>query len=273
VCNNRTFGVAVRVGFVGAGRIGAPMVRRLVDAGHDVRALGRTEEARAAVAELGATAVAELADVTAGADAVVLCVFTDDQVKQICFSDGLLAAMPSGAVLVLHTTGSPRTAETIAAQAPHVRVVDSPVSGGPHDVAAGRIALFVGGDDGAVDRVRPVLSAYGDPILHVGPVGSGQKVKLVNNVMFAAQLGLIAEGVRFAGGLGIKEAALLSALTHGSGSSRALGLVANAGSIGAFIAGVGEFIGKDVAVARATAAELGGELGTLDDVVNAGIQP
>ena len=263
----------MKVGFVGAGRIGAPMVRRLVDAGHDVRALGRSDEARSAVAELGATAVAELADVAAQADVVAVCVFTDDQVKAICVDDGLLAAMPSGAVLVLHTTGNPRTAESIAAHAPHVHVVDAAVSGGPHDVAAGRITLFVGGDDDVVTRVRPVLSAYGDPVLHVGPVGAGQKVKLVNNVMFAAQLGLIAEGVRFANGLGIEEAALLSALAHGSGRSHALGMVANAGSVGTFIDGVGEFIGKDVAVARATAAELGGKLGTLDDVVNAGIRP
>ena len=263
----------MRVGFIGAGRIGAPMVRRLVDAGHEVRALGRTDEARAAVAELGATAVGDLADVAAQADSVVVCVFTDDQVKAICVDDGLLAAMPQGAALVLHTTGSPRTAESIAAHAPHVHVIDAPVSGGPHDVAAGRIALFVGGDDDVVTRIRPVLSAYGDPVLHVGPVGAGQKVKLVNNVMFAAQLGLIAEGVRFAAGLGIEESALLSALAHGSGNSRALGMVANAGSVGTFIDAVGEFIGKDVAVARATAAELGGELGTLDDVVKAGIRP
>ena len=273
MCNNRTFGVAVRVGFVGAGRIGAPMVRRLVDAGHEVRAFGRTEAARPAITELGATAVGTLAEVADAADVVALCVFTDDQVKQICFDDGLLAAMPSGAALVLHTTGSPRTAEAIAAQAPHVDVIDSPVSGGPHDVAAGRIALFVGGDDDAVARIRPVLSAYGDPVLHVGPLGSGQKVKLVNNVLFAAQLGLVAEGVRLARGLGIEETALLSALAHGSASSRALGNVTNAGSVAAFITAVGDFIGKDVAVARATVAELGGELGALDEVVSAGTRP
>ena len=264
-----------QVGFVGAGRMGAPMVRRLVEAGHEVRALGRSVEKRRAVGELGARPVTDLADIGAEADVVIVCVFTDEQVQQVCRDSVLLSTMQSGASIVIHTTGSPRTAEAIAAEAAGhgIGVVDAPVSGGPHDIAAGQVTLFGGGADDVVERVRPVLAGYGDPILHVGPVGSGQKVKLVNNVMFAAQLGLIAEGVRFAGGLGIKEAALLSALTHGSGSSRALGLVANAGSIGAFIAGVGEFIGKDVAVARATAAELGGELGTLDDVVNAGIQP
>jgi len=253
--------------------MGAPMVHRLVDAGHEVRVLGRTDEARQAVTELGATAVAELADAAARADVAVVCVFTDDQVKRVCFDDGLLAAMPSGAALVLHTTGSPRTAEAIAAEAPHVAVVDAPVSGGPHDVAAGRIALFLGGADDAVAGVQPVLSAYGDPVLHVGPLGSGQKVKLINNVLFAAQLGLLSEAARLAAGLGIDEAALLGAVAHGSGASRALGMVANAGSVASFVSAVGEFIGKDVAVARATVAELGGELGALDEVVSAGIRP
>ena len=132
----------------------------------------------------------------------------------------------------------------------------------------------MGGDDGAVDRVRPVLSAYGDPILHVGPVGSGQKVKLVNNTMFAAQLGLIAEGVRFGRPDSESRKPRCSApLRTAAGAAGPLAWSPTPGSIGAFIAGVGEFIGKDVAVVRATAAELGGDLGTLDDVVNAGIQP
>ena len=103
------------------------------------------------------------------------------------WTSDLGAAMAPGAVLVIHTTGSPRTAETIAARG--IDVVDAPVSGGPHDIAAGHVTLFVGGDDDAVARVKPVLSAYGDPILHVGRTGAGQLVKLVNNTLFAAQIG------------------------------------------------------------------------------------
>ena len=259
-----------RVGFVGAGRMGGPMVRRLVEAGHDVRALGRSPEKCAAVEELGARAVTDLALVAEGADAVIVCVFTDEQVRQVCLESDLVAAMAPGAVLVIHTTGSPRTAETIAARG--IDVVDAPVSGGPHDIAAGRVTLFVGGDDDAVGRVKPLLSAYGDPILHVGRTGAGQLVKLVNNTLFAAQIGLVAEGVRLGGRLGIEEPALLAALTHGSASSRALGNITRAGSAAAFIDAVGDFIGKDVAVVRETVAELGGDLGALDDMVNAGLK-
>ena len=109
--------------------------------------------------------------------------FTDDQVDR-CASTATwwrgCARVPS---LVLHTTGSPRTAQAIAARFDHVDVVDAPVSGGPHDIAAGTVTLFVGGSDDAVARVRPVLATYGDPILHVGPTGAGQLVKLINNTL------------------------------------------------------------------------------------------
>jgi len=258
-----------RVGFVGAGRMGRPMVRRLAGAGHDVRVLSRTPERRTAIEGLGAQAVPDLSTVAEDADTVIVCVFTDEQVRQVCLDGDLVAAMAPRSVLVLHTTGSPRTAEMIAARG--VEVIDAPVSGGPNDIAAGKVTLFVGGDDHAVARAHPVLSAYGDPILRVGPTGSGQLVKLVNNALFAAQIGVVAEGVRLAGLLGVKEPALLEALTHGSADSYALGLIARAGSASAFIDAVGDFVGKDIDVVRETVAELGIELGALDSIVRAGL--
>ena len=259
-----------RVGFLGAGRMGAPMVSRLVQAGHDVRVLGRSEAKRAAVTELGAAQVADAAAAVEGAEVVVVCLFTDDQVREVLRAD-LLAAIPAGAALVVHTTGSPHTVERLRDLGPHLAVLDAPVSGGPHDIAAGQVTLFVGGTEEAVARARPVLAAYGDPVLHVGPLGAGQKVKLINNTLFAAQIGLLAEAAKLAGSLGVRESALLEALPHGSGASRALGNVARAGSTAAFIAAVGEFIGKDVAVVRQTVAELGTDLGRLDAVVDAGL--
>jgi 3-hydroxyisobutyrate dehydrogenase len=257
-----------RVGFVGAGRMGGPMVRRLVESGHDVRALGRSDEKCQAVRDLGAHAVTELTAVGEGAEVVVVCVFTDEQVQQVCLQSDLLSTMPPGAVLVIHTTGSPRTAETIA-ESRGVAVVDAPVSGGPHDIAAGHVTLFVGGRDDAVERVRPVLASYGDPILHVGPTGAGQRVKLINNTLFAAQIGLLHEAVRLGNRLGVEESRLLGAIEHGSAASRVASIVGARGSVEAFIDTVGDFVGKDVAVVRKIAAELGSELELLDDVINA----
>jgi 3-hydroxyisobutyrate dehydrogenase-like beta-hydroxyacid dehydrogenase len=247
------------------------MVRRLVEAGHDVTVLGRSDEKRSAMAALGARPFAGATETADGAAVVVVCVFTDEQVRRVCLDDGLLAAMRPGTVLVLHTTGSPNTARELAAGADGVDVLDAPVSGGPHDIAAGRVTLFVGGGDAAVERARPALSSYADPILHVGPSGTGQSVKLVNNALFAAQIGLVAEGVRLGNRLGVDESALLGALTHGSSESRVLSMIARAGSASAFISAVGEFIGKDVAVVRNTVASMGGDLGALNSLVNVGI--
>jgi 3-hydroxyisobutyrate dehydrogenase-like beta-hydroxyacid dehydrogenase len=258
------------VGFVGAGRMGAPMVRRLVESGHDVRALGRTDEKCAAIRDLGATAVTALRDVADSAHVVIVCVFTDEQVRQVCLQSELLRAMPPGAVLVIHTTGSPRTAEAIAANADSVDVVDAPVSGGPHDIAAGHVTLFVGGSDEAVARARPALDSYGDPVLHVGALGNGQRVKLVNNTLFAAQIGLLREAVQLGKALGVDETPLLGAIAHGSAASRVAGIVGASGSVEAFIDAVGQFVGKDVAVVRKIAAELGGDLGLLNEAIQAG---
>lgn len=255
----------MRVGFVGAGRMGAPMIGRLVAAGHQVRVLARSDDKRPAITELGAEPVADIAAVADDAEAVVVCVFTDEQVAQVCAE--LPSGMTPGSTLILHTTGSPRTAQQIAEQHPHLGVLDAPVSGGPHDIAAGEVTLFVGGAEDTVAAARPVLASYGDPVLHVGPLGAGQTVKLINNALFAAQIGLVAEAGRIGKSLGVAEPDLLAALGHGSSASKVLGMVARAGSADGFIAAVGEFIGKDVAVVRRTAAGLGTDLGLIDGLL------
>jgi 3-hydroxyisobutyrate dehydrogenase-like beta-hydroxyacid dehydrogenase len=257
----------VRVGFIGAGRMGRPMVSRLVEAGHDVWALGRTAEKRHDLDELGAHAVGDVAELGAWADIVAVCVFTDEQVRQVCLDGPLLPTMRPRSTLVVHTTASPKTIEAIAARADDVGVVDAPVSGGPHDIASGRVTLFVGGAGNTVERVRTVLGCYGDPVLHVGPIGAGQKVKLVNNALFAGHIGLLAESMRLGESLGVPESTLLDALPHGSATSRVLDIVAARGSVGSFVEVAGEFVGKDVAVVRGIAAELGSDLGALDDVI------
>jgi 3-hydroxyisobutyrate dehydrogenase-like beta-hydroxyacid dehydrogenase len=250
------------------------MVGRLVDAGHEVRVLGRTAEKRSVAAQLGATTVSDAPEAATAADVVVICVFTDDQVREVCLDSDLLAAMSPGSALVVHTTASPGTIEAIAARAAArgVAVADAPVSGGPHDAAAGNLTLFVGGSDNTVAGLLPVLGCYGDPVLHVGPTGTGQKVKLVNNALFAAQIGLLAEAVQLGKRLDVPEPTLLGALPHGSAASRVLSIVAARGSVTSFIETVGEFVDKDVAVVRTIAAELGSDLGLLDDVLDAAVK-
>ena len=202
---------------------------------------------------------------------VVMCVYTDEQVREICLDGTLLTGMPRGSVLVVHTTGSPHTVEAIAARVEFlgIDVLDAAVCGGPHDIADGRLTLFVGGADDAVARVSPVLRTYGDPVLHVGPVGTGQRVKLVNNALFAAQIGLLAEAADLGRQLGINEATLLKALPYGSAACHVMGNIAARGSVSAFTSAVSHFLDKDVAVVKSTVADVGGDLGVLQVVIDA----
>ncbi|MHC5257770.1 NAD(P)-dependent oxidoreductase [Streptomyces sp. UC4497] len=262
---------ARRIGFTGAGRMGLPMVRRLVAAGHAVCAVGRTPERRAALDAEGATAVERVTDAADGVDTFIVCVFSDRQVREVCLTGGLLDALPPGATLVVHTTASPHTVREIAERggAHGISVLDAPVSGGPHDIAAGRLTVFTGGDEATVRRLRPVLAAYANPVLPVGPVGAGQSVKLVNNALFTAQLGLVAEAARLGRELGVEEAVLLDALGHASAASRALAGAASRDSAERFISDVREFVDKDVAVVRQTADGLGTRLGALEPALAA----
>lgn len=260
-----------RLGFAGAGRMGLPMVRRLVAAGHEVRAVGRTPDRRTALTGEGAVAVGRVEDAAEEADAVLVCVFTDRQVREVCLDSGLLDTLPDGTALVVHTTANPRTLQEIAERAAPrgITVLDAPVSGGPHDIAAGRLTVFAGGDEATVERLRPVLAAYADPVLPVGPVGAGQRVKLVNNALFAAQIGLVAEAARLGRDLGVDETVLLAALGHGSSASRALAGVASRGSADRFVTDVREFLDKDVEVVRQVADGLGARLGALEPALAA----
>jgi 2-hydroxy-3-oxopropionate reductase len=260
----------MRLGFVGAGRMGRPMVRRLLAAGHAVSVLGRSVTARAELAAEGFTVVSDLSAVAAGAQAVLVCVYSDEQVRRV--GPALLAQMASGSTLVIHTTVNPGTIESLlapAARRQDINLVDAPVSGGPPDIAAGHVTLFVGADETAFGHLRPVLSAYGDPILHMGQPGAGQRMKLVNNALFAANLGLLAHAVRLGTEWGLDEAAVLEALGHGSAASRALAGAAARASVARFAASAGPFLDKDIDVVRALAEELGADLGPLDGALTA----
>jgi 3-hydroxyisobutyrate dehydrogenase-like beta-hydroxyacid dehydrogenase len=240
------------------------MVRRLLAAGHPVTVLERTPGACRDLAAQGAFVTGDPAAVAA-ADVVLVCVLTDAQVRETCLDGGLADALRPGAVLVVHTTCDPRTVQTLGerARSRGADVVDAGISGGPHDIAAGRLTLYVGGTDETVARVRPVLEAYGEAVLHLGPGGTGLRVKLLNNAVFAAHLGVLAHAVALATELGVPERDLLTGLRHGSGASRALESVAALGSVGRFAVSVGEFLGKDLAVVRDVTSGLGLGLGPL----------
>ena len=180
--------------------------------------------------------------------------------------------MRPGAVLVVHTTGSRVRPRASPPKPGTWRRGDRCAGrGGPHDVAAGQVTLFVGGSDDAVSGPSGAdqLRRSHPPC---GPDRSGPGRQTGQRHLFAAQIGLLREAVRFGDRLGVDERQLLDAIGHGSAASRVASIVGAQGSVNAFIDMVGEFVGKDVAVVRKTVAEVGGDLGILDDVINVGFE-
>ncbi|ONH27112.1 NAD(P)-dependent oxidoreductase [Pseudofrankia asymbiotica] len=261
----------MKIGFIGPGRMGRPILDRLRAAGHDVTVLVRRPEARAAADTDGLTWAATVPATVRGADAVFVVVLKDDQVRSVCLGpEGAVAAMKPGTTLVQHTTSDPATARLLgeAGAGNGVGVLDAALSGGPHDIAAGRLTLWVGGDEALLDRMRPVFATYASPVLFVGQLGDGQRVKLVNNALFVAQVGLAIDAVRLAGSLGIEERAILAALQHGSGASRGLGVVASGGSVDAVPGRIGDLMLKDITVVREVARNAGADLGIIGTVLS-----
>ncbi len=263
---------SLRIGFVGAGRMGFPMVERLAAAGHDLVVYARRAEAEADLKRLGVRPTGELTEAAAGVDVLLLCVFSDLQLTEI--AGPLAAALPDGAVFASHVTGRESVLRSVAAGFPAIHVVDAPVSGGPAEISAGRLTVLLGGDPAARARAADAVRAYADPVIETGELGTALAVKLVNNFLFAANTQLAAEAVRLGEALGVSPGQLLDALEHMSGGSSASHRAAEGqGDMAAFAARIGPFMKKDVAACLEQAAERGVDAGLLVDVVRRGPLP
>lgn len=264
------------IAFVGAGQMGMPMVRRLVAAGRVVTVHARREEARRTAEGCGALATDDLGAAVREAGAVVVCLYSDAQLLDLALGgDGILAGMQAGALLIIHTTGSPATSRRLAEEGLDrgLRVVEAPVSGSAQDIEAGKVTVMLAGDPDDVSAADAVVAAYGDPIFRLGPLGAAQTVKLLNNSLLAANLQLIAEVERIAGDFGVDWAEATAAIQASSGASRGLGIVQSMGSVHALVEVGGHFLRKDVTAAIDTAAALGVELGELGAVNRRGPLP
>lgn len=258
----------MRVGIVGTGEMGRPLVDRLLAGGHAVTAHARRPEVRDDLAAAGVTVVDSPEAMAAGRDVVIVYLYSDDQVREL--GPAIVDAMDPGSLLVVPTTGSPDTAVALAerAAARGIGFVDSPGSGGPAQVAEGTLTLFLGGSMADVERGRPVFESYATTIVHFGPVGSGQRVKLLNNLLFGAHVELAVEAGRLCAALDLPEAEVLTTLHGCSGASAALDMAAAMGSSRRLVDLAGRFVHKDVVVARGLAADLGVELGSLGPVTD-----
>ncbi len=260
-----TEAVKPRVGIVGVGEMGRPLIVRLKRMGYDVLAYARREEVKKDLETAGVPTVGSLAEMAKGRDFVIIYVYTDDQVLQVALDDGLVDAMEPGSMLIIHTTGSPTTTRTIAAHGNRrgVQVVDVGGSGSPAALARGAVTWMVGGEPEEFARCRPLLEAYGHPVFHVGPLGSGMALKLINNALLGAHVQLARDACEAGKSQGIDPNTLLSILGHCSGASYGQEAVAAAPTEADFMRSLGRFIYKDVSVATKAASELGIDLGMI----------
>ena len=247
-----------RAGFVGLGSQGAGMAQRIIEQGVPTTLWARRAESLAPCAGTAAAVASDLVELGHASDVVGICVTDGAAVRDVTLgSRGVLAGMAAGSVLALHSTiGADECAEIAdAAEARGVAVIDAPVSGGGAAAAAGRLTVYVGGADAAVARARTVLETYGDPVLHMGALGSGLRTKLLNNALNAAHFALAHDAFALGAALGLDPTTLGEALRNGSGRSFSLEVFAGLRSFAAIADHVGPIMAKDITLfERETAA-------------------
>ncbi|MBN9464338.1 NAD(P)-dependent oxidoreductase [Brevundimonas sp.] len=210
----------MKIAFAGLGVMGAPMARHLVQAGHDVIGFNRTTaKAESWAAANGGRAAATVAEAAQGVELFILCVGNDDDVRAVVTE--ALPHLAAGAVVVDHTTTSARLAREMAelATGRGRHFIDAPVSGGQAGAENGQLSVMAGGDAEALARAEPALNAYSKAIQHMGPAGSGQLTKMVNQIAIAGVVQGLAEAVHFAQVAGLDTDAVYEAVSKGAAQS------------------------------------------------------
>jgi 3-hydroxyisobutyrate dehydrogenase len=209
------------VGLVGLGNLGLPLASTLLRADWNVTVLDTVPDRVRTLVERGAGGAKGASDL-ADCDVLVLVVPDDAAVMEILDGpDGYLAGGRGGRSVVVHSTVLPATAKRLAAHAAEhgVALVDAPVSGGADRAATGELTVMVGGEAAAIEHVRPLLDAVGDPVLHVGPAGAGSAAKLANQLTMFANLAGVYEAIDFADAHGVAADSLVAVLSTSLGDS------------------------------------------------------
>jgi 3-hydroxyisobutyrate dehydrogenase-like beta-hydroxyacid dehydrogenase len=219
-----------RVGFIGLGIMGSRMAANLARAGHALTVFNRTRErAEAWVAEHGGAVAATPAVVGADSDVVVTMVVDGAQVEDVLLGDdGAARGARAKTLFVDMSTIAPRQARATASALAELgmRFVDAPVTGSAPRADEGTLTIMAGGAAEDVERARPLLDTMGSLVLHVGDVGQGQMLKLVNNAVAAANAAVLAQALVVARATGVDLEALVEVMRAGSGGSAMLDLKA-----------------------------------------------
>ena len=215
---------SVNTAFLGLGVMGGPMAGHLHGAGHTVTVYNRTEsKAQAwAKAHTGGKSAATPREAAADADIVFACVGNDDDLRSITLGEnGAFAGMKPGAIFVDHTTASAEVARELAetANGKGLRFIDAPVSGGEAGAVNGVLTVMCGGEQADFDEVKPVAAAFARAFTLIGPAGSGQLAKMVNQICIGGLLQGLAEGVNFGQAAGLDMKIVLDVISKGAAQS------------------------------------------------------
>ncbi|MDJ0749721.1 MAG: NAD(P)-dependent oxidoreductase [Woeseiaceae bacterium] len=213
----------MRAAFIGLGVMGYPMAGYLAKSGHDTVVYNRTAaKADAWLVEFGGAKAATPKAAAFGSDIAFLCVGNDDDVRAVVYGDdGILEGMRDGGIVVDHTTASATVAREIQAHAAErgVGFLDAPVSGGQAGAENGQLTVMVGGDRDVFARASPVIDCYARAITLIGPAGSGQLAKMVNQICIAGIVQGLSEGLHFADRAGIDPAVVIESISKGAAQS------------------------------------------------------
>ena len=253
-----------RVAFLGLGTMGAAMAANLARAGFTVTGWNRTPGRGAELAELGVALADTPAVAVSDAGIAVICVSDTPDVEAVLFGpNGVVEGARPGTLVIDCSTIAPSGSWDFAARLKEhsLSMVDAPVSGGSEGAKNATLTIFVGGDEADVERARPVLTAMGRTITHVGPIGAGQAVKAVNQVILAGAYLGVAEGIVLAIKAGLDVGQVVEALGGGAAQSwvlanRAGRMIDNDYPLGFKIA----LHRKDLGIALDLAAQLGAVL-------------
>jgi 3-hydroxyisobutyrate dehydrogenase len=214
------------VGFIGLGSQGGPMARRIVEAGYPLVLWARRKESLEPYADTAAQTVDLIAELGAACDLVGVCVVNDAGVQAVC--DDLIPAMKPGSRIAIHSTIHPDTCVALAQLCAKagIGLIDAPVSGGGQGAAAGTLTVMCGGSPEDFAAAKPVFESFGKLIVLLGPVGAGQRAKLVNNALMAANMGLAHASLNAGEALGVDRAALVELIKVSSGRSFAFDVYA-----------------------------------------------
>ena len=264
----------MRIAFLCLGVMGGPMAGHLARAGHRLTVYNRSPEVLEAwlakYAETDCRGAASPAEAVADAEFVMVCTGRDEDLRQVALGEaGAFEAMAKGAVFVDHTTASAQLARELAEQA-HQRGLgwlDAPISGGQVGAETGQLTVMVGGDEVTYRRARPLIDAYAKKSLLIGPAGSGQKCKMVNQICIAGLVQALAEGLNFAKRSGLDSERVVEAISHGAAQSWQMDNRASTMLAGEFDFGFAvDWMRKDLGIALAEAERCGADLSLTADV-------